>query len=345
VPSVTAPSDLHEVTFAYLADLLPGGTAAHYGVPPDCTFVVSTVDEGGAFERPVIHVIPTAVHGEQGEVWFMRPTDVIAKLALDGVPGGGTIVGKLLDKLTDGVKNASTNVLTFVPIVYEAGPTIQRNIMAKPQHARLTFSGVFGTAAAPLEIWSWSLTFAHKAALGGTTLQAATKARTLYSTSVAGLMPASVVLTKTRLALLSDGQHVTKLSDGSFDQGDDLVAVPGNLSGGQIMPLQTALCVSFSTTRQGAQGKGRAFLPFQRPLSAGFLVDSAVAAQFAGFGPKAIAEGMEGGSGPTLGAHSVISSFGWTSPVTSYRCGLVPDTMRSRRNALSEQYVVSAASA
>jgi hypothetical protein len=138
---------------------------------------------------------------------------------------------------------------------------------------------------------------------------------------------------------------VTRLGDGSFDQGDDLTREPGTGSEGNLYPIQTALCVSFSSARQDASGKGRCFLPFPRVgLGSDWrLPESGVTPVLTAMRTLAtqLRQPEQGATGDVWGTgrHAVISSKGTTSVVTQYRVGRVPDTMRSRRNALPEAYV------
>lgn len=216
--------------------------------------------------------------------------------------------------------------------------------MPVPRHDRLTFSGCFGPPSNPAEIWSFNLTFEYVEALGGTTTEAAAAARQFYANLLAPVIPTYAVLTRTRYARVAAGGQVVRLGDGSFDQGDDETVV-GGTSAGLAMPLQTALVASFSSARPDATGKGRAFLPglpaaldesFRIPEGRALATATAVrnfCQQFARLeGPNTEIVG------PNPGPHVVVSGRGYTSRVTTYRVGRVPDTMRSRRNQMAEAY-------
>lgn len=210
--------------------------------------------------------------------------------------------------------------------------------MPTPKHYRITFSGTFGAIGAPVEIWSWGLGLVY----GGADIPVAlaqTRAaafQAAYAANIAPQMSGSVVLTRTRYSQHDEGGHVATTSDGAYRQGDDVTVVPGGSLSTLKYPLQTSLVVSLSTARAGATGKGRCFLPMvPKPLGTDFLLPqsdaSAMADAFAGF-LQAIY--------PEQGTPGVISSHGYGSTLTGIRVGRVPDTMRSRRNALLESYEV-----
>src|SRR5687768_6064565 len=136
--------------------------------------------------------------------------------------------------------------------------------MPKPAHTRVTLSGVVGTVAAPVERWSCSLGFPAAALPAATSDSAAdTIAASVGSAwnAMLDVMPQDVILTETRVAAIgADGLTLTR-ADGTYVQGIDNTPWVGTLAK-QPMPLQTALCVSLNSTRPGATGKGRFFLPW-----------------------------------------------------------------------------------
>lgn len=220
--------------------------------------------------------------------------------------------------------------------------------MVSPRHDRVTYSGVFGEPTGPTEIWSFSMTYAYIDALGATTEELASRASARYEQWIAPLMTNTVNLTRVRVSRHNAGGLVTTLGDGAYDQGDDTRIVQGARTQNARMPLQTALCVSFSSARPDASGKGRIFLPWPGfQLSTDWRISTTDAADAAN-AVKGLANSMEqvppaqGGSAGGLGRHAVISGKGTSSEVLEYRCGRVPDTMRSRRNALPEAYVFAA---
>lgn len=352
--AVTAPGILRPVELGDLSALVPGGRPGHVGLPLGWRVRHVTGPDprdGPTHGLPIeyFEVVPNALL-EAGSVYFIDPVDALARAADEQVPFSGGLVEYALTAARQAAE-AAARVLSFIPLVYVAGDAMTTATPpARPAHARLTFSGIFGSQAAPVEIWSWGLTFAHVDSLGGTTVEAAAKARALYAQHIKPLGYANTILTRTRVALLANGRNVTTLANGAYDQGDDTTAVEGGPYQGAAVfhALQTACAVSFTTARQGPHGKGRAFLPYQgEPLGPDFLfheghVTSLVTAV------RNVAQGMSTGDGPKLGAHAVISSGGKSgvasvSPVTGYRVGRVPDTMRSRRNALKERYIIGPA--
>jgi hypothetical protein len=344
MPDVTAPSVLRDVVEADLLALLPGGPPAHIGTPEGCRFtLVGDTNDSGVIPLPGVLVTPAVVQDE-GDRWFMRIGQVLDALTRDGTSDDLQTLQNLLGKTLSAAAQTALRYLGFIPVVYQAGPTIRRATVAKPAHCKLTYSGVFGSPSAPLEIWSWGMTFLDIPNHGGTTQALADKAAGLWGTYLKSFTSPVITLTKTRVAFLGDGAHVNKNADGVFDQADNLDPQTGTGDNSPIFPLQTALVASFYSLRQDATGRGRAFVPLQGvPLDSSFIIPVQTATNLA-TAMKLIAAGMEDAAGPHVGQHAVISSLGHTSVVTQYKCGRVPDTMRSRRNALKEQYSVLPAS-
>jgi hypothetical protein len=223
--------------------------------------------------------------------------------------------------------------------------------MPAPAHARFTFSGTFGPAGAPVEIWSFNI----NGTSGGISdmaqiTSAAAAASTTYATTLRPLFPSDIVLTKVRCALVDDTGHVVRTAVGGYQQADDNTARAGSgtVAVGGRMPLSTALVVSLTTARAGASGKGRFFLPWPQTKALGtdyrMSADDALACQTAA---RSFLLGVRAAL-PT-GSDLVVASGGATangvalhgpvlSPVTGLRVGRVPDTMRSRRSGLREEY-------
>lgn len=341
---VSAPDFLLPPTIEDLGALLPGGTPAVIGPPPGARYRLTSLGRlpGAPIDTYLIELVPTTLL-EPGTRYFVRAGQILAGMVGDYLDDPGFVVDQVINKVASTVAAAWMQALQYVPLVFTVPDTTRRSAMVRPAHARVTYSGVFGTALAPIEIWAFSLTFANRTALGQTTTAAAIAARTAYDVHIKPMVPSQVVLTKTRVALLANGANVTKLEDGSYDQGDDLTTVVGTHTGSVTHPLQTALAISFYTARQDSTGRGRAFLPATSLVLGGldFLI-SASDAQARATAFKSLAAALEGNDTAGLGQHSVISSKGYASRVTQYKCGRVPDTMRSRRNALKEQYSVVA---
>lgn len=210
--------------------------------------------------------------------------------------------------------------------------------MVTPAHSRLTFSGVTMGTSAAVEIWSFSF---KAAALEGNPpgdnaaqVAAANTAKAAYVAHIKPVMPSWTVLKKVRCSIHEPGNLVTRTASGAYLQGDATADEAGTGAQGIRYPLQTALVVSLDTERPGASGKGRSFLPFPA-----FAIDQefgltsgtqfTLATAMANF-VKALR--------PAFGDVRVVSSAGYSSVVTAVRIGRVPDTLRSRRNALLEQY-------
>lgn len=212
--------------------------------------------------------------------------------------------------------------------------------MAKPAHTRLTYSGVVGTSSAALEHWSFSLNFPASVLPPETEDAAAdalaNQARFAYADQLADTMPLDIVLTETRIAAIGADGLTVRRGDGSYVQGIN-VGPAGGAMAKQPAPLQQALCVSLQTSRAGATGKGRFFLPW--PALSLDADDKRI--------PVAQVEGFIDDVGAWLsalqtnlgGQLQVVSSKGYMTEVGLIKIGRVPDTMRSRREDLVEGYV------
>lgn len=211
--------------------------------------------------------------------------------------------------------------------------------MAKPAHTRVVFNGVIGTAAAPLEEWSFSVKFPAAAIpADGTDLVAdgvATDLAAAYGTNMDTLFPSDVVLTGIKVSHVLDTGHVAVRADGSYVQGEWAGEIPG-LNTPVGLPLQTALCVSLSTGRAGPTGKGRFFLPW--PSIDIEAATKSITEANAGFLATSVAGFLDSMSTVMTYAPQVVSSKGYMSEVLGVRIGRVPDTMRSRRADLPEGY-------
>lgn len=217
--------------------------------------------------------------------------------------------------------------------------------MVRPAHTLVEFSGVFGSLATPIEEWSFGLRCAGVVApadLGVIALAA----ETAYTQTVRGLMPADVVLTRTRVANVQGNDaddaagRIERNADGSYQLADEPGALAGTGTGGASMPTHVAVAVSLVTARPGATGRGRIFLPMiADSLDGNRLLTAAAAGSVAG-NVRDLVQTLNAIA--FLGPVSVVSSKGYASAVTSIRCGRVPDTQRSRRHRREEGYVAAA---
>jgi hypothetical protein len=217
-----------------------------------------------------------------------------------------------------------------------------------PAFDMITWSGIFGEPTAPSEIWSFSIKTNpanSNSPSPDTAQQAFTSSLPLFSP-----MPGNVWLTRVRHSHHDVGGAVAKRADGSYDQADHLELHSGGRALEARWPLQTALCVSLDTARAGASGKGRFFLPMPLfNLTAGFTInvnDAQTIATAVNNMFRTWDTATEGSPSVLLGTPVVASAGGTKNPgpghlstVTGIRVGLVPDTMRSRRNALAEGYI------
>jgi hypothetical protein len=216
--------------------------------------------------------------------------------------------------------------------------------MAVP-HTLVTVSGIFGEYASPVEEWSWGMRFSGPLGATVPVYQAEANAvRAAYLTHLAPLFRAQTQATRFRVASITDTGHVAKGPDGEYLQADNIQQTLGTNATTTVMPLSSAVVVGLDSNRAGPTGKGRIFLPFPGyTLDASYRLPAAsatgIANAVAAFvrvldAPVGPAEDNAPGLGPLL----VVSSKGYVSPVVRFRVGLVPDSMRSRRGRVPEQY-------
>lgn len=212
--------------------------------------------------------------------------------------------------------------------------------MAKPAHTRVTFEGVVGTVGAPLEYWAFGVNFPEDAippdATDVVADGVALSLKGAYTTHWKPIMGSDVILTKVKVSRIQADGTVEKRGDGSYIQGE----WTGSDAGTQAkapMPLQVAVCVGLSTTRSGATGKGRFFIPWP----SGSLDDTTKRISSTGATNWATAAKNFLNALATVLTFppQVVSSKGYMSEVTGVRVGRVPDTLRSRRADLPEEYV------
>jgi hypothetical protein len=207
-------------------------------------------------------------------------------------------------------------------------------------HHRITYSGILGPVALPIETWSFSLNTDGSAGLGDiVTAGTAAAARQSFATYLAPMLPGDIRLTRTRVAAVGADGRVFKSADGMYQQQDDETGVDGLRPPNQL-PASAALVVSLMTPRAGATGRGRVFLPFpafiinQQTKLLSDADTTNVATNFRAFVTDLNAN-------PGLGVVVVASKYGYVSPVTRVRVGHRPDVLRSRSRSQAEAYVVS----
>lgn len=210
--------------------------------------------------------------------------------------------------------------------------------MPRPAHTLYTWSGDLGATGGIVEHWSFSLR-----CTGGVTpneggLQThANNATDAFLLTLLQQVGSNVHLTNVTVARVgADGKWAT-LPSGAYDKAEWNGLGTGAIAGVAPVPAQAALVVSLATARAGASGKGRFFLPVGRlALGADGRIDAARAQTFANAAADFI--GRINAIGEPV---SVVSSKGFSSPVTGVRVGRVIDTMRSRRSDIPEEYVTA----
>lgn len=202
-------------------------------------------------------------------------------------------------------------------------------------HERLTFSGVFGSAAAPEEIWECNLNVVPD--VGGGIAAMVTDAGLAHAAFVSQLLPFladDVVLTNTRAAQIGSDGRVKKNTDGAYIQADHPGNDPGSVTG-DFHPLQTALVISLVTSRAGSSGRGRFYLPLvKQALDSAHILSVGAATDWADAAALFLAEIRDNVNTPL-----VASTKGYNTNVTGVRVGRVPDTQRRRRGDLAEGYI------
>lgn len=214
--------------------------------------------------------------------------------------------------------------------------------MPKPAHNKITFSGIYGDASAPTEIWQWSLNTGPAVFASAADRQSfADRMRDAWALRIKPIQPSDVKLTSVRVAQVLEGGLVSRNVDGGYNQADSVMTVQGTNPQTAQMPLQTALAVTLETARAGATGKGRIFLPWP-----GFTLDGTWRLTQANADTVRTAVrslindiNLDAALVGATKEVQVVSSLGYLSRVTHVSVGRAPDTMRSRRSALKESRV------
>lgn len=219
-----------------------------------------------------------------------------------------------------------------------------------PAHLRITFSGVLGSTAAPVEIFAFGLAAAHGANASIGSNEALVQAR-LTAAAIAGrwtlLSPgiaSSARLRRVRVASVNSAGYVDRTPQGAYIQGDHLLDAPGAVSA-VTPPFQIALAMTLETQRAGANGRGRFFLPVPHTdveTNTGLMPVTSRDAHVTrarDFLNAVNADLAAGGWGRLVVASSGSVKKGIApvlTPVTRVTCGRVLDTMRSRRGDLND---------
>jgi hypothetical protein len=210
----------------------------------------------------------------------------------------------------------------------------------RPAHTLATYSGLIrnSTTLTQVETWSIGIRGGVVSSADVATLEATANGLAgIFATHMAPRFGPDVTLTKVRVARVGADGLVLRTADGAYLQGDKALASPGSGTAAYIAPASTALTVSLTTARSGPTGKGRIFLPWPSTiaLTAGKTIATADATQVA----ASVKAWLNAHA--TFWTPQVVSTKGYMSPITGLRVGLVPDTQRSRRHSIPENYVTA----
>lgn len=210
--------------------------------------------------------------------------------------------------------------------------------MPRPAHLMIVHKGVFGTAAAPAEVWQFGLR-ADTSILALTQAARNTLAegvKTAYAVNLAPQINGNAVLTDIELRQIDAAGLEPKDAGGAYSGQGRWTGVVAGGGGSFVYPLQTATVVSLTTARAGASGKGRCFIPLVNGVLGGdFRTTSATATGLMdAFRNYVVELNTTVLAGPCV----VASTKGFLSPITGFRVGRVPDTQRSRTGAMQEGY-------
>lgn len=217
--------------------------------------------------------------------------------------------------------------------------------MARPTHTLVEYSGSFGGISSPIDVWSVGLRCVGDV-MDDNLATVAAAAETAWGNAIAPVQAPYVHLARTRVAVIAGAGdpepagRIQRRADGSYALHDEMGDTPGTNAAGVGMPTQISVVASLGTTRAGATGKGRIFLPWTGHNLQSDLRLSVADAQSIANAVQLLVTNLNAIA--LLGTVSVVSSKGYATPVTSVRVGRVIDTQRSRRNARDESYVTAA---
>jgi hypothetical protein len=215
--------------------------------------------------------------------------------------------------------------------------------MVYAPHLRLTASGYLGSSTGTAEEWSCSLSIGL--ANGGdvdlgteAAFFAMRDAWSGFMTNTGAYVSNGCFLARLTLTkILPNGKYGTN-PDGSYQQRVwNYSPVFAGTRASDRHPFQITMVLSLLTVRAGSTGKGRMFLPAPCvPILIGGTTTADARDELLDAGAGLVAA-ISTAAGPSLDV-IVASSKGYNSVVTQCRMGLVPDTHRSRRADLLEQY-------
>jgi hypothetical protein len=215
-------------------------------------------------------------------------------------------------------------------------------------HWRLTCSGVLGTSSSAEERFSFGVSLADDMGGGdadrviqpndGQFDDMVTDTTAFFGRAASQIAP-HCRLTEVKLAKIGpDGRYLE----------DPFIAAVSQVGAGNfniVYPPQVALAVSLNTSRRGATGRGRFYLPCPTVgLSTDTMVGDINGANSCRDSVKTWLDALNNEPGIDVVNFGVCvaSSKGYNTAVTSVRVGRVLDTIRSRRRSLGEGYGPSA---
>lgn len=234
--------------------------------------------------------------------------------------------------------------------------------MPPPRHFRLTYSGVFGSAASPVEEWSMGVSLIATPGSTYDRTQLGLHVNELYplwATHFASIVTSQAVLTRARLSLIDANGKTERDAGGAYLHADKAGSTPGTGTG--PIPLSVSLAMSLHSDMAGAIGRGRFFLPTptlaldsngrfqvaaqtQRANALKAFVD-ALNTYADGTGEFPAGAGFVGRVCVASGGSAVSATPPALYPVTRVSVGRVPDTQRRRRGDLLEERVEVAVAA
>lgn len=219
--------------------------------------------------------------------------------------------------------------------------------MPAPAHVRITWSGIFGTVAAPVDDWQFGL----KASLG-TFNDVPTNpiATSLFGclSQLDGAYGSNVIATSCKAVIMgADGKYMTNTETGAYFLGEHNGTRPGTSQDTGPMPLQVSLAVSLVTALNQPVGRGRFYLP--TPATGGLTTEARVMTTARRDQYVAMAKGFIDAVNAVLApinSEVVVASAGSVKkaipptlrPVTSVRVGRRVDIQRRRARDIDEEY-------
>lgn len=228
--------------------------------------------------------------------------------------------------------------------------------MPAPQHIQITFTGVLGTLAIPVEIFSFGLSadpgntdpisgpFISPVDMKTLADSIAPKTATLMAN-----LSSRTILTRVRCALIGADGLTAKDPAGTYVQGDAALSTAGSST--PMYPPQVALAVTTQSLADGPTGRGRFYLPMPGMSVGDDLRLTALQADgFATNVAKPFLDGINASLAERPYGRLVVASAGSAlkgippalRPINEVLVGRALDTIRTRRNNLVEEYAAAA---